>query len=184
MTITHTNPPTALGEPDAHANFRHMQTAIRGLLIVASVATIALFLTNRPATLFAAIPIPALIIISAIVGYFERRSRASVLRHPGQSHITKQELEADVQSAGIVTGLKVGVALALGTFIAAASVFDLATLGIGATVLLVLAILIEIPYLALFVTEAEREELETVRPQTHADQSSEKPSGKSTATSE
>jgi hypothetical protein len=167
---TRTKPP--LGESDAHAISRHLRVVIRILLIVATVATILLFLFYRPATYLAAIPIPVLILVLTLVNELERRSRASALRHQGQTSITKEELEEDVQTVGIATALKIGGALALGTFIVAGSLFDLATVGIGATALLLLAILIEIPYLGLFITETERDELEKVRPQTHPSRSS------------
>lgn len=168
MTNAPTHNKDSLGEPDAHVISRQLRVVTRGLLIVAIVATIVLFLFYRPATYLAAIPIPLLVIVLAVVNDLERRSRASALRSEGQDRITEEELEADVEAGGIATAMKVGGALALGTFIVAAAFSDLATLGIAAAALLLLAILIELPYLALFVTESERDELKKVQPQTHA----------------
>lgn len=56
------------------------------------------------------------------------------------------------------TMLGIALLLVLGTFIVAATLLDWAIVGIGATALLMLAILIEMPYLYLFVEEAERDE--------------------------
>lgn len=155
-------------EPDAHLISRRLRTVIRSLLFIVTVLTIALFLFYRPAAYLAAIPIPILIMVLAVVNRMERRSRASRLRVEGQTHISQEELETDVEAKGLSTAIAVGLALALGTFIVAAATLDLANLGVGAAALLLLAILIEIPYLGLFVTESERDELEKVRPQTHA----------------
>ncbi len=157
-----------LREPDAHVISRRLHRGVQLLLVLVTVLTLVLFLFYRPAAYLAAIPIPILIIASAVVNQMERRSRAGRLRVEGQTHISKEELETDLAAAGLSTALKVGLALALGTFIVAAAAFDLATLGIGAAALLLLAILIEIPYLGLFVTESQRDELEKVRPKTHA----------------
>lgn len=149
---------TSLGEPDAHIVTRHMRTVVKWLLILALVATVGLFIFYRPAAYLAAIPVPVLCLVLFIVNLMERRSRASVLRHPGQTKIEQEEIEVDVETIGVVTMLKVLGVLALGTFIVAASLVDLAVVGAVAAAGFALAILIELPYLPLFFTESERDE--------------------------
>jgi hypothetical protein len=161
---------------------RHAQTVIRWLLITALVSTILLFLFVRPAAYLAAIPIPLLFAALVMVKYFERQARASALRRPGAREITQEEIETDVQDAGIYTALGIALLLALGTFIIAASLFDWAEVGIAATAGLLLAVLINIPYLSLIVQEAERDEREKVTHQPlSAEGSDETAEGRSTA---
>jgi hypothetical protein len=152
----------SLGEPDAHIMMRQAKTTVRWLLIIALVSTIMLFLFVRPAAYLGAIPVPILFLIYLLLGQFERQSRASALRKPGQKTISQEEIELDVQDAGLFTGLGIALLLAIGTFIIAASLFDWALVGAVATALLLLAVLIDIPYLSLIVEEAERDEREKV----------------------
>ncbi len=112
-----------------------------------------------------------------LVGQLERQSRAAALREPGQTTISQEEIELDVQDAGIFTGLGIAFLLALGTFIIAASVFDWALVGIAATAGFLLAVLINIPYLSLIVEEAERDELEKVTHQFSPSEGSEATAG-------
>ncbi len=157
-TTTETHSKQPLGEPDAHVVSRHMRAGVRILLIVSLVATIALLLFYRPAAYLAAIPVPVLSIVLVILNLMERRSRAAALRRPGQTSISQEELEVDVETIGVTTILKVLGVLAVGTFIVSAAFFDLATLGVAAAAAFLLAVLIELPYLPLFFTESVRDE--------------------------
>lgn len=147
-----------LGEPDAHVATRHMHTVVKWLLIAALVATLGLLIFYRPAAYLAAIPVPILYCLLVVLGLMERRSRASELRRPGQTTIGKEEIEVDVETIGVVTILKVLGVLAVGSFIVAATVFDLQMVGMVAATGFLLAILIELPFLPLFFTESERDE--------------------------
>jgi fatty acid desaturase len=93
----------------------------------------------------------------------EVRSRASELRERGSGHLSKEELEVDVETAGIILLLKVIGILAAGTFIIAAAFFEWQSVAIAATALFLLAVLINIPYLPLFFAEAQRDELDHLR---------------------
>jgi hypothetical protein len=148
----------ALGEPDSHVATRHMRTVVKCLLIIALLATVGLLIFYRPAAYLAAIPVPILYFILAVLNLMERRSRASQLRRPGQTTLGQEEIEVDVETIGVVTVLKVLGVLAIGTFIIAAAFFDLAVVGVIAAGGFLLAILIELPYLPLFFTESERDE--------------------------
>ena len=141
---------------------RRARTTARWLLIIALVSTIVLFLFVRPAAYLGAIPVPILFVVYVLLGQFERQSRANSLRESGQETISQQEIELDVQDAGIFTGLGIAFLLAIGTFIIAASLFDWALVGAVATGGFLLAVLINIPYLYLIVEEAERDEREKV----------------------
>ncbi|WP_182868155.1 hypothetical protein [Stieleria mannarensis] len=141
---------------------RRAKTTVRWLLIVALVSTIVMFLFVRPAAYLGAIPIPILFVIDVVLGLLERQSRATAIREPGQQSISKKEIELDVQDAGILTGLGIVFLLAVGTFIIAAALFDWPLVGAVATAGFLLAVLINIPYLYLFVQEAERDEREKV----------------------
>lgn len=159
---TTTNAPAKneLGEPDAHVISRHLRVTIRGLLIIFVLATLVLFLFYRQAAYLAAIPVPLLAVALILVDTLEHRSRASALRKAKQSAISEEEVELDVQAVGIATALKIFGVLALGTFIIAAAFFDSAGIGIGATATLLLALLIELPFLLVGISEAERDERE------------------------
>ncbi|TWT79609.1 hypothetical protein CA13_10130 [Planctomycetes bacterium CA13] len=151
---------TFAGESDAHRMSRHWQTAIRVILIALVVAAIVLFVFYRAAAYLAAIPIPILFVTLALLDYYEQRSRTHHRHKLGEADLSKQEIEEEVETAGIVMVLKVFMALALGTFIVAAAFFDWATVGIAATATLFLAILINLPYLLLGFAESERDERE------------------------
>jgi len=147
-------------ESDAHVVSRRFRDAVRGLLILALVATIFCLLFYREAAHLAAIPIPFLYVTLAFINYFESRSRTSVLRRSDQAEISREETEIDTETIGIVTLLKVLGMLALGTFIIAAALFDMRIVGVAAAAAFLLAVLINLPYLPLFVSESERDELE------------------------
>jgi hypothetical protein len=150
-------------EPDAHVMMRRAKLAVGGLLILSLVATFVTLLFFRQAAYLAAIPIPILFIVYVMVGQFERQARASELRGDDPNQITAHEVDVDVKDAGLFTGLGIGFLLALGAFIVAASLFEWPLIGATATAGFLLLVLINIPYLALFVSEAERDELDKVK---------------------
>ena len=149
-------------EPDAHVMMRRLLVLTRLLFAFFLIATVLLLVFYRPAAHLAAIPIPVLGFVLIIVNYLEQRSRASVLRVPGQERVSAREAEVDVRDAGIAMGLEIAGVMAFSTFAIAALFFDITTLGFGATLTLLVAIWYGIPYWGLFVTEAMREERERV----------------------
>tara|TARA_R110002049_G_scaffold182485_2_gene350379 strand:+ start:123214 stop:123741 length:528 start_codon:yes stop_codon:yes gene_type:complete len=151
-----------LGEPDAHAMSRHLATTIRVALILCVIATLVLFVFYRPAAYLAAIPVPLLAVALMLVDLFERRSRSNALRKPNQTEIGQDEVELDVEVAGLTTAVKAFAVLAVGTFIIAAAYFEAAILGIAATAVLLLALLIELPFILVGVSEAKRDEREKI----------------------
>ncbi len=158
-TRVENNTQPLLHEPDAHVASRHFRTGVRALLALSLIATIACLFFLRDAAYLAAIPIPVLYAVLAFTNYLEVRSRAANLRSPNQKKITSEELEMDIETVGIVTLMKVIGVLALGTFIIAASLFDWAVVGVAAAALLCIAILIQTPFLPLYFSEFERDEL-------------------------
>ena len=150
-------------EPDAHVLSRHFRTGVRVLLAVSLIATIVAIFAYPSVAYLAAIPIPILYAVLASVNYMEVRSRASELRERGSDHLSKEELEVDVETAGIILLLKVIGILAAGTFIIAAAFFEWQSVGVAATALFLLAVLINIPFLPLFFAEAQRDELDHLR---------------------
>ncbi|WP_233215690.1 hypothetical protein [Rhodopirellula bahusiensis] len=150
-------------EPDAHALSRQFRTGVRILLATSLIATcVGLFLVPEAAYL-AAIPIPFLYAILAVANYMEVRSRASELRLQKSERIGQIEMDIDVETAGVILLLKVLGILAASTFIIAAAIYEWQVVGIVAAALFLLAVLINIPYLPLFLAEAERDEMERLR---------------------
>ncbi|SMP61610.1 hypothetical protein SAMN06265222_107124 [Neorhodopirellula lusitana] len=150
--------PNTLGEPDAHVATRHMRTVVKSALIVALVATALLFVFYRQAAYLAAIPVPLLYGFLVLLNLMERGSRASHLRKEGQTTLGQEEIDADIDTIGVFTVLKVLGVLAVGTFIIAASLFDMQMVGLVATAGFLLAVLIQLPFLPLYFSEAERDE--------------------------
>lgn len=161
-----------LGEPDAHVMMRRAKMVLRILLIMALIATIALLVFYRPAAYLAAISIPVLGLIFGIVSVLEMQSRASRLRRPGQKSISQDEIDLDVENAGIYTALEIAFVLVVGTTVVAATIVDWAMIGIVAAVLLLLAIFITLPYIPLLVMDAAHEEREKVTPQIASEEQS------------
>jgi len=148
-----------LGEPDAHVMMRHARTMLRLLLIVALVATIVLFIFYRQAAYLAALPVPPLFLAFVVVSYLEKQSRAERIRVNNQTKISSEEVEMDVQYAGIYTALGLATLFAIATFIVAATmVEDWSMVGISAAALFLLAVLIILPYIPLFIEEAAQDE--------------------------
>ncbi len=100
--------------------------------------------------------------VLVVVDYYERRSRASALRRGGQIEVSQEEIEIDSQAAGVATALKVVGMLALGTFIIAATLFDVSKVAFVAAVGFLLTVFLGLPYWPLIVSESEREEREKV----------------------
>lgn len=159
----------SLGEPHAHLMMRRVRVVSRWLLVLALLATVTLFIMVPSAAYLAAIPIPILFVVYVFAGLWERQSRSAVLRKQGQDAITKEEVELDVRDKGIYTALGIFFVLALGTFIIAASLFEWPLVGGVAAAGLLLAILINLPYLTLFVQEAERDERDKITPSSSID---------------
>jgi hypothetical protein len=148
-----------LGEPEAHVMMRHAKTTLRFLLIVALIATVGLYLFFRPAAYLAALPVPVLFLGFVFVSYLERQSRAKVLRSTNRSTISQEEVEMDVQYAGIYTAMGLTLMFALATFVVAATmVEDWSMIGIVAAVLFLLSVLIILPYIPLFIVDAANDE--------------------------
>jgi hypothetical protein len=149
----------SLGEPDAHWMTRKARVVLRLMLLIAVVATILLMIFYRPAAYLAALPVPALLLAYSYVSHLERQSRADVLRNPRQKSISQDEVELDVQYAGIFTALALFILIALSTFmIAATMIEDWSMVGLAAAVLFLLAILIMLPYLPLFIIDSSTDE--------------------------
>ncbi len=129
------------------------------LLALSLIGTVVCFFFLRDAAYLAAIPIPVLYAVLAFTNYLEVRSRASSLRSPSQKRITPWELEMDIETVGIVTMIKLLGVLAIGAFIIAASILDWSVVGAAAAALLCIAILIQTPFLPLYFSEFERDEL-------------------------
>jgi len=152
-----------LQEPDAHVVTRYFRTGARALLGLSLNGTVVCLFFFRQDAYLAAIPIPVLYAVLALTSYLEFRSRAANLRAVGQSTPSQAEVDVDVQTVGIITLLKVIGVLAVGTFIVAATIFELPMIGAAAAVLLLLALLILGPYLPLYFSESERDELEQLK---------------------
>ncbi|QDT89911.1 hypothetical protein [Gimesia algae] len=153
-----------LGEPDAHVMMRHAKTVLRFLLIVALIATSVLLLYLPPAAYLAALAVPLLFLGFVFVSYLERKSKAKVLRSKNQSNISKEEVEMDVQYAGIYTAMALALFLALAVFIMAATmVEDWSMVGMVAATFFLLSIFLLFPYIPLFIEEAEHDERDKIQ---------------------
>lgn len=149
----------SLGEPEAHVMMRQAKTIFRLLLILALIATTLLFLFFRPAAYLAALPVPVLFLGFVFVSYLEIRSRAKSIRTTNQSTISQEEVEMDVQYAGIYTAMGLALFFALATFIVAATmVEDWSLVGMVAAGLFLLSVLIVFPYIPLFILDASEDE--------------------------
>ncbi|TWU46662.1 hypothetical protein [Rubripirellula reticaptiva] len=153
-------------EPDAHVVARHFRTGVRLLLGLSLIATVLCLAFFQKAAYLAAIPIPLLYAVLALTNYLEFRSRGSNLRSAEGADVSREEMQVDIETVGVVTLLKVLGVLAIGTFIIAASFFDWRTVGIAAAALFFIVILIQLPYLPLYFSEAERDEREKLENRT------------------
>lgn len=163
MNATHTTrTEMTFGEPDAHVVSRHLRTALRGLIVVALVAAVLLLFLRPEATYLAVIPIPVLYIVLQVVNHLERRTRASKLRHKGQTELSAEEIDADIKAAGLATALKIVGALALGTFVIVVNLFDVAHVAFIAAVALLLVIFMGLPYWPLLVAGSGEDERDKV----------------------
>lgn len=153
-----------LGEPDSHVMMRRLKAGLLGLLIVALLASLLLFLLFRPAAYLAAFPVPVLFLTFVFVSYLEKASRSNVLRRANSQRISEEETEMNVRYMGIYTAMGLIFIMALGTFvIVAAMVEDWAMVGVVAVGMFLLVTLILFPYIPLFLagTSAdERDKLE------------------------
>ena len=148
-----------LGEPDAHVMMRHARMVLRLLLIVALIATTLLLIFFRQAAYLAAIPVPVLLFAYVIVSVLEKQSRAEVLRCRNQLVISQEEVDMDIQYAGIYTAMGLIALFALSTFIVAATITeDWSMVGTVAAILFLLSVLILFPYIPLFMIDAAHHE--------------------------
>jgi len=110
---------------------------------------------------------PPLFLALIVVSYLEKQSRAERVRGKNQAKISSEEVEMDVQYAGIYTAMGLITLFATATFIVAAIMIeDWSIVGIAAAVLFLLAVLIILPYIPLFIEDAaqdERDKLELER---------------------
>jgi hypothetical protein len=156
----------SLGEPDAHVMMRRARMMIRFLLIIALFATILLILFYSPAAYLAAFPIPVLFLAFIYVSYLEKQSRADILRVTGQQSLSQDEVEMDVQSAGLFTALVLVVLVALSALIIASTlVVDWAMVGLVAAVIFLLSVVIMLPYIPLFIINSSQDEREKLQSQ-------------------
>lgn len=155
----------ALGEPRAHSMMRNAKSIVRILLIGAAIATILLLIFLPAAAYLAAIAIPISFVLLVIVTLMEQQSRSIVIRQSGQTEITSEEVDMDGVYAWIYTALAVVGLLALGSFIVAATLTDLASVGIGSAVLFLFSVFVLCPYIPLFVQEFAADERMRVSPQ-------------------
>ena len=155
----------ALGEPRAHSMMRSAKSIVRILLIGAAIATILLLIFLPAAAYLAAIAIPISFVLLVIVTLMEQQSRSIVIRQSGQTEITSEEVDMDGVYAWIYTALAVVGLLALGSFIVAATLTDLASVGIGSAVLFLFSVFVLCPYIPLFVQEFAADERMRVSPQ-------------------
>ncbi|WP_235951214.1 hypothetical protein [Crateriforma spongiae] len=154
-------------ESDAHLGARRFRNGVRLLLVLSLISTVVTLLFARQVAYLAAIPLPFLTAILAGANYLEFRSRASILREGGADHLQKTELDADLETAGILFVLKLLGVLAMGTFIIAAASLDWQLVGVVAAAMLLLIVLINLPYLPLLFDEARRDELRRLRAAGH-----------------
>ena len=159
-THTETHPEAQTSEPEAHVVARHFRTGVKLLLWLSLLSTIVCLFFFREAAYLAAIPFPVLYAVLAYANYLEYCSRRSTWRSKISTAPSQAELEADVETIGIITLMKVVGVLAIGTFIIAASLFQSQEVGGAATALFLLMLLIQSPFLPLYFSESERDERE------------------------
>ena len=145
-------------EPDAHAIARHLRTVLRGLILVAALATVICLFYFQEQAYLAAIPIPILLFLLLGASWLERNSRAKMLRRGGQAEITKEEVEIDEDAVALSLVLKLAGVFALAAIIVAASFFNWEIVGLAAATLFAMAILIGLPYWPLIISDARAEE--------------------------
>jgi hypothetical protein len=106
-----------------------------------------------------ALPVPVLLLVYAYVSYLEKQSRAEMLRVPGQKHLSKDEIEWDVRSAGFLTALVLAALVGLSArIIAATFVVDWAMVGLVAAVIFLLSILIMLSCIPHFIIDSSNDE--------------------------
>jgi len=147
------------GEPDAHVMMRRARALIVTLILLSLISTVILYFVARPAIYLAVIALSLLSVALIFVGYLEQRSRGLRLRTYNQRSISKEEVEMDVQYAGIYTALGLILLFSLGSFMVAATMVQAwSTVGVTAVVLFLISSLILIPYIALFVRGAAQDQ--------------------------
>jgi len=148
-----------LGEPNAHVMMRHARLIFLLFLIVTLIATMVLFIFYREAAYVAALPVVPLFLALVFVSYLERQSRADKIRVKNQTKISSEEVELNVQYAGIYTAMGLVTLVAIATFIIAATmVEDWSMVGFFALALFLLTVLITLPYIPLFIEESAQDE--------------------------
>lgn len=147
------------GEPDAHLMTRRSMGVVLILLCVSLVAGILLFIFARPLTYLAIISLILLLVSLAFTSFLEHKSRGRVLRSEGQSQISREEVEMNVQYAGIYMAMALILLFIGGCFIVAATFArEWSTVGGLSVVLFLMSGLILVPYLSLFIRGAAQDE--------------------------
>ena len=153
-----------LGEPDAHVMMRSIKTMLLVLLCLALAATILLVIFHPPSAYLAGLPIPALFLLYIGACFLERRATAKMLRHKRETSISAEEVEMDVQYAGIYTSLALAVLLAISAIVMAATMVEnWSMVGASAAFILLLSIFYVVPYIPFFIADAEQDERDKLR---------------------
>lgn len=110
--------------------------------------------------------IPFLFLAFIIVSYYESRVTAKMLRSRNQTIISSEEIEVDVQYAGIYTPIVLVSLLAISSLVMAATMVEnWAMVGVSAALILMLSIFYVLPYVPFFIADAEQDERDKVQPE-------------------
>lgn len=146
-------------EPHAHVMMRHAKEILRLFLIAALIATIVLFVFFRPAAHLAALTVPFLFLAFVLASYLQAQATIPRLRERGQESISSEEVEMNIQYAGVYIAMALTLLFATSTLIVAASmVDDWSMVGLSASILFLLATLFMLPYIPLFLQGARQDE--------------------------
>jgi cytochrome c biogenesis protein CcdA len=155
-----------LGEPRAHAMMRNAKFILLALLVAALIATILLIFLYRSAAYLVGLQIPFLFLAFIILSYYESRVAAKMLRSRNQTTISSEEIEVDVQFAGIYTPIVLVSLLAISALVMAATMVEnWAMVGASAALILMLSIFYVLPYVPFFIADAEQDERDKVQPE-------------------
>jgi hypothetical protein len=156
-----------LGEPHAHAMMRNAKFILLALLVAALAALILLVFLYRPAAYLAGMPIPILFLAFTIVSYLESRATAQMLRGRNQSTILAEEVEMDVQYAGIYTSIVLILLMAVSALVMAATMVEKwSMVGASAALILLLSMFYVLPYIPFFIADAEQDERDKLQRET------------------
>jgi len=155
-----------LGEPRAHAMMRNAKFILLTLLVTALIATILLIFLYRPAAYLVGLQIPTLFLAFIVVSYLESRATVKMLRSKNQKSISSEEVEMDVQYAGIYTSIVLVLLMAISALVMAATMVEnWSMVGASAALILMLSIFYVLPYVPFFIADAEQDERDKVQPE-------------------